>query len=377
MPRDARKRRFSDPELEVVWAGIETLDEGQQYELLRELASDYAGEEAKRPSIRDYAKRGVVALHTATEALGRVPSAPEYRALRQARPDLLLPADASVRRWFGQGWQGCLRRALLDVPVEGEFRTTPGMPRTRYSDEEMSAAVRSCYRALGHVPSRGEYLAWARDAASHTGQDRPPPRSDYPFTIRGGFRQTLAHAGLISQDEVRFGADGRASPLRHAYHESELLNALRATAEELGHSPRPAEYQRQRQRVRGTARPDDGRAALPTTQVIRSHFGSWNDALAAAGLPRVRHFTPPFSGERRPAYSIEEKLEWLRRAWAEVGEPFTGSAYMRWRKEKIQEGEREIPSLPIIVRTFGGWKEARRLAGPSAQVVGSRVRVDE
>jgi hypothetical protein len=142
------------------------------------------------------------------------------------------------------------------------------------------------------------------------------------------------------------------------------VDALIAVAETLGRSPRPLEFERERQKIQDSVDPTRTVNVVPTAQVIRGHFGTWNDSLAAAGLPRVQYQTPSFTGERRPAYALEEKVEWLRRAWTEVGEPFTSAAYKTWRSDRMKGGEEEIPSLPIIVRTFGGWKEAKRVARP-------------
>jgi hypothetical protein len=67
------------------------------------------------------------------------------------------------------------------------------------------------------------------------------------------------------------------------YPDDVILDALRAAAEEDG---RPPAYQRW---LRDKRRPH------PT--IILKHFGSWNNAMAAAGLPVTPQGRPP---KRKP-----------------------------------------------------------------------------
>ena len=73
---------------------------------------------------------------------------------------------------------------------------------------------------------------------------------------------------------------------------------------------------------------------------------------------------------RVPRYETEETLEWLSRAWVDLGQPFTQTRYLAWRREQL-EGARErgeyldIPSVATICKRFGTWTAACREALPS------------
>lgn len=56
--------------------------------------------------------------------------------------------------------------------------------------------------------------------------------------------------------------------------------------------------------------------------------------LVKAGLERVDDPRMPHLGQARPQYTEEEKLEWIRRAWTELGEPFTCVAYQELAEQK-------------------------------------------
>lgn len=81
-------------------------------------------------------------------------------------------------------------------------------------------------------------------------------------------------------------------------------------------------------------------------------------------LPREPHL-----GRRRPTYTDSEKLRWVQRAWTELGEPFTATAYKRWQRKKTAETGTSIPALARSTGTFGGWKRARELALPGVPPV--------
>jgi hypothetical protein len=67
--------------VEVVWAGIETLDRGLRHELLRELARLFADSVADPRSV-DKVRAAVVVLREAADILGWSPSVNAYRHLR-------------------------------------------------------------------------------------------------------------------------------------------------------------------------------------------------------------------------------------------------------------------------------------------------------
>ena len=88
MATSIRPRRFDRVESEIVWAAIETLDPGLQYEILRELATIFAAASTQPAKNRDKVRRAVFALHDAADVLGHAPSLREYRRLRTTCPSL-------------------------------------------------------------------------------------------------------------------------------------------------------------------------------------------------------------------------------------------------------------------------------------------------
>jgi hypothetical protein len=237
------------------------------------------------------------------------------------------------------------------------------------------AALRECAESLKHPPSMPEYMQWVRhpEVAARPGRR---PRSYHPFQRLGGWRHGLIKAGVIAEDDVRHGVDGRPLPRRYAYSTPEVTEAVRSVADRLGRSPRPGEYSRERERIWEETKAKGDMHLLPTTDVVRRCFGSWNAALSAAGLETVDHPVPPFTGRKRPAYSPEEKIQSVQRAWRDVGEPFTARAYVEWRRSQVERGL-EIPSLAVLTKTFGNWGAACRAALPAQNAKAWRRRIHE
>ncbi|MDP9250361.1 MAG: hypothetical protein M3O78_03215 [Chloroflexota bacterium] len=174
----------------------------------------------------------------------------------------------------------------------------------------------------------------------------------------------MTAAGVIGETSARYAVNGRALPLRYRYHDDDISSALLTAARRLGRSPRPKEYEEERQRIRGEALRQGEMRALPSMDVIRKRYGSWNEALGKAGLAPVEHPSQPHLGKRHPTYTEEEKLEWIRRAFVQLGEPFTAASYKRWRNQKVEQTDADIPCLATIERTLGGWRSARERALP-------------
>jgi hypothetical protein len=348
----------------MLWAAIQTLDAARQYEFLRELAYLYASSAENPRTIGDKIRAAVVALRQAAELLGYSPSVKEYRRLRRQLPDLKLPPDGSIRRWLGGGWNDCLTSSLLDAVSDGDFAAPRRGINERYSRKDIAQALRECAADLGRAPTLTAYLHWARrpDVSDRPGRR---PRSYHPFDRIGGFRVALSAAKVIDDDAARVGSDGRVLPLRYSYSEPEMKSALRCVAERIGRSPRPTDYVRERQRISEEAFAAGKVHGLPSPEVLRKHFGSWNAALAAVELEPVATPFRPFRANPRPTYSLDEKLEWLRRARIEVGEPFTEQAYRNWREERLSV-EGAIPSAFTLAKAFGGWVKARERALPEA-----------
>ena len=85
--------------------------------------------------------KAIAALREVASILGRSPSVREYRRLQQQHPAADWPAEASIRRWLGGGWNDALERAHLDCVPEPLAAVKP-LPAP-FSREETIAACRS------------------------------------------------------------------------------------------------------------------------------------------------------------------------------------------------------------------------------------------
>lgn len=367
MPRK-RIGRFTHPESEVVWAAIETLDVGAQHELSQRLDTLFDGNGTPTTS-HEKAAAAVAGLHRAARNLGHPPTRLEYRLLREEHPELKLPAETNVRRWLGtggaaiEGWNECLISAGLDTVTDGDFTSALSGRTYRFDDSEIFEALREYAREPGRVLTKDAYEQWARSPEVMARPGRRPT-SYHPFERLGGFRNALLLAGVITENEARYAADGRLLPLRYRYTETDMRDALLEVAKKLGRSPRSGEYERERQRIYQAVLRDKEIRPFPTAAVIRDHFGSWNAALDFADLAPVDSHIPSFTGSHRPSYTEPEMIECLRLAWVEMGEPFTGAAYKAWRENELAKGTSNVPTLDTVSRRLGGWNEACRRALP-------------
>jgi len=108
-----------------------------------------------------------------------------------------------------------------------------------------------------------------------------------------------------------------------------------------------------------TAHEFDSDREAPTHRTARHHFGSWGEAVKAAGFePR---------GVGHPKVGAEEVVEHIQRL-ANDGEPPT-----------VQEfnSDREAPSHATAAERFGSWAEAVEAAGYQPLPGGRPVTADE
>lgn len=85
--------------------------------------------------------------------------------------------------------------------------------------------------------------------------------------------------------------------------------------------------------------------------LIRTTFGSWDNALKMLGLERARN--PGNTGKKFKHHSNEELLEYLKISYQETGKPPTISDSRRGL----------IPGYQVYVNRFGSMPKARLLAG--------------
>jgi len=185
--------------------------------------------------------------------------------------------------------------------------------------------------------SREELLQWLRELG---GDDETPatrddlanhPDAPHLQTYKNRFdswRRSLLEAGFSAQS-VNRQIENRN---QRSYSDEELLNELRHLADDLGRPPRIA---------------DVSNKGSISTSTINRRFGSFNDALRAAGLD----ITKPH--DQGPEYSREELLEQIRAITAERASPPSPAD---------MNAADETPTVATYQRRFGSWDRAKRLA---------------
>ncbi len=227
----------------------------------------------------------LVDLKSVAEIVGEAPSERTYRSY----------GKYSVKTYckrFG-GWNSALRAAGLEPNVE-----------LNLSEEALIAALQEFAEELGRPPTTDEM-----------DQDGPYTSDPYKRAF-GNWNQALQRAGL----EINYTRN---------VSEDTLLSELKRLSEELGHIPRKEEMQ------------DQGKWS---GSVYQKRFGSWNEALTAAGFePNTRWRIPR-----------EGLLTELRELAEELGHPPTTG-------EMIKHGE--FTTQPYR-RVFGSWRTALQAADP-------------
>lgn len=114
------------------------------------------------------------------------------------------------------------------------------------------------------------------------------------------------------------------------------------------------------------------REGWPTRNTLATRFGSWYDALAAAGLSD-RAAMLPDERDRRVAGGVQARderrqmqrarvIEAVQRCAADLGRPPGPTQYERWRLHNAPDA----PSFGTAYRVFpGGWSELRAAVHPS------------
>ena len=365
---------FVDPAAEVVWAGLMTLDVALQHQVLRGLASTVAASLAGNPKTPTAKiEKAVAALHEAYELLGRSPSVRDYVELCKSFPEL--PPEGNIRAWLGCGWSECLTRSLLPTPSDGDF--TYQAIEHSFELPELIDLVLACTHDLDKRASRDDFFAWVRRPDVIERFERRPT-SDSPFRNFGGWLP------VVEQARKAAARDGIETPLLkttprvYDFTNLEITDALKEATGRLqpkigDRSPRTAEYQGERMRIQQESIDAGDPRALPTVAIISNRFEGWDMALIAAGLkPLGGSGTKSKHTPRKPQFSPEDKADALRRAWAEIGEPFVRERYVKWRKGKIVEAELRddrpdsvhIPSADVIETEFRGWRCACQASIP-------------
>lgn len=123
------------------------------------------------------------------------------------------------------------------------------------------------------------------------------------------------------------------------YSDEKILGALQVAVMRLGHTPTSAEW--------------DALHLSPSGRVISSRFGTWERAVAAAGLPET-----VFVSKAKDRTSILRGIQFVRRAF---GRWPSEKDYRLFTKELAEAG---LPTTAEAARRlYGSFVEARRAAG--------------
>ena len=184
---------------------------------------------------------------------------------------------------------------------------------------------------------------------------------------RGHRDNSSSMAAFEVQRVTRAPRTGEVSVPVRGHEADEILAALRRWTAEVGRPPTCLDLDPSRARRLGdTARVARFEAgSWPTTRMVCSRFGTFNDALRAAGLP-----ARPTPGRKANLRSPHEILAAIRAWTLRHGDPpvqtdwdpfrarRTGQA---WRVDRYTEGD--WPSLPTVRKHFGGLPAAIHAAG--------------
>ncbi|MDQ2894089.1 MAG: sigma-70 region 4 domain-containing protein [Actinomycetota bacterium] len=182
------------------------------------------------------------------------------------------------------------------------------------SREEIVSALRAYACAHGKPPSS---TAW-RNA-------RLTPGVKAIYRRFGSWPAALKAAGLRSPASIR-----QAAP--HGWRKTEIIAVLRADAKHTGRAPQRADWSRTT-------------AEHPSAQQVAAIFGSWRQALAAAGIA-----PNPVPGR----WSAEAIIDRLRADLAANGTPPRASDW----KHSINDR----PTPGTVARIFGSWNAALQAA---------------
>jgi len=180
----------------------------------------------------------------------------------------------------------------------------------------------SCRRLAEAVWGPGTPYWWARDGLRR---------------LRAG----VVPAG-VDPDLLAAALASRQSRLRR-WDRASVVEALRGLAARLGRVPRMR---------------DAGKNGVPDAGTCCRLFGSWNNALRAAGLP-VNRNSPAFTW-RHPGDSREDAMRALRAAAEQAGGPPSVGLYEELR---LSLGRSDWPSVCTLRVLFGSWSAAVEVAG--------------
>lgn len=181
----------------------------------------------------------------------------------------------------------------------------------------------------GHV-----YWGGAQEFGTNDGRDIVPRRWWW-FHLHGQPTERVQIKPFCGESNCIFPRHMRAIPwseLKQRYTDEQLIGAVQVVAMRLGRTPSCDEWDA------GRYRPNRG--------TLETRFGSWNDAMRAAGLePRPKGVVITQAG----GISALDEEELLRAAAARIAELGHVPTSYEWYRGRYQ------PSYSTLKRHFGSW----------------------
>jgi excisionase family DNA binding protein len=288
------------------------------------------------------------------QSLARSGSLTAIRIGREWRVDRLLLDDAALRK--------AVRAAPFRADPEARLERITQLYEQGLTQTEVGREVGLTGARVGVILRK----AGIRRRSSAASALLSAQRRDLAFRRRDEIREAYARSGdaavvarelqvpMAAVKEIVSGLPRarvyrRRAPYVPRYTDDELLNALRMAAEHRGEPLRGSDYD--------SFRKDRGHSgqALPARITFDKRFGSWNQALASAGLQTSRS-----SGRAgKYLFSSEDCLDALRKVSAEIGAVPSVTRYTA----AARSFQPALPTEGCIRQRFGRWKTALTQAG--------------
>jgi hypothetical protein len=302
------------------------------------------------------ARLALEVLRRCEQEIGQSASKRRYEQWRERHPER--GSSTYVANSFGGSWAQAMDAAGIRPAVKhATYRWHAQGPPP--SNQDVLAELRRCGHELGTDFRFRDYRLWAlRERKLHP-ERRGLLISPSTFIDRfGSFSQARQEAGLPDSPHHR-GPRGR-----HVNYTPEVCVAvLQAAARELhGRLLTSQSYGQWRREQLDDARRRGIWRPIPDWKSIRDRFGSWVNALAAAGILSEEEAAQYYRGQglRVPD---EHVARGLCEAAAELGPQMTGHAYKTWRHKRIADPAAGWPpSMRVIQLRFGRWSTAVQVA---------------
>jgi hypothetical protein len=243
----------------------------------------------------------------------------QWREEKKSKGEQYPTAGTIVRRI---GWQNALRRSP---------HCSCSQPST-YPESAYAFSLNFALESLDadeYPLTQEAYRGWREN------QPFQPPSTSAIREHFGSWREALCFIGAAHAVHTNQGPSQR-------YSEKDCAAALRQAVDVFGGPMKTTAYDKWRR---------ENRPLLPSSYTIKKRLGGWQDAFEHIGI----RYRP----NKEKSYTREEKINALRQARRDIGEPFTIERYDKWRNNSDQQH----PTSDTIYSDFDGWKNALIEAG--------------